>query len=1599
MADQIKYYFKETTNQIFVSGSSTKSGMNTLLTSPKKNPTVNNNTTAKISSIGANLTYLVQNGVDDTTEITIADNQELWIYRGWQPANTLDANAYRYNPHLHRPYKAYMLTETGSGVPAFPWLVTGSNLYVNTPFNNGNILNVPSIFSEKTLGSNGNITTQEGVNSTSIFKGIFTVSGENRGVHPFVYTRYNRLISAPASGATITIKDSTQSIIATISQAQTAVSTNTTPKLYSSVNLPNGEYTYTSSVFDTNTTPSIGFTQFGLYCDYDFFAGYEAINQSGGTVRVTYTSSDADFTPVYFDLPDDKSVEYTALTGTPSFTPAAGFNNTIINPTATYTTAPQDIFSTRINDVYISYSSSLSESIDGLYIFNQIPQSDVQVTVSMFLKGWGGLDEGFKYGETNTTYSISPADPTYGGNGLGSGPTFPTASIMIYTGSYPSAVPTILDDYYVSESFKSAVMSAGLAVTMSTLIPKSSLSIKDCLSVSLRVSSGSANSASVENGLLVSEYELEFNTPPDDVVGDGRVPVFLENSFGNTDGFANAVDCQPLYNLIVTDETLRRNPLIQEVEYNIPDSFLLEANESLTPSQFPFADPSSETFVSYEYVNTLPIDKNTVGEFGLNDDTTQVNSTETQLNNRYYVDGVSGVANQRYITNFINVFQTAGNKEIKWEDASGNTLTFQVSTIQYIRGQFSAQNGYYKMGIINGIASGAASIFSNGDRGTVTFIYGQGLTVGANIIVSQVPLPGGTVQLTTTGTGTGLELDIVSINNGTELDIIVSSPGRGHKNGDILTVPQSVLTPIFGSGITRDLEVTLSFTYGLYNPSNFKSIQEGTAIKSTVPESFYTQRSNTLPRYLGSRSSANSVNSSDNVVGGFGRVPIIDYQTAYFAYCDQVIDLYPTINNKTLFNLKYLINEGGDALQPNLSEYTAFDVEGSWKEGGKSRVGINQISGSSQYDVLNNEQDVYLVTKLPTAYLWSQVGSGEYSNYIPLGGTSITIPSINDTFIQYGMNIAGSSYNSAANDNITATFENMIGQFPTSIVDTIADDYTVQYFDRYGLSGSNGTVYASSSITITSASASPAPGNPYSNPGEIYFNTDQIAINNDAAGDNAQPTGNELSDDYNFVLNGTVTVSPPSRYLTGGSGGRNDTRTYQGDQIGESVGYFYVQLLSTTDPLTSPDTATWSIEDISLIDNVVMRLNNGANSFIEVDLTAAYGTGGGIAKIVGLGGGLFPTLIVNICPYDIESAVGNGNIGVGQDDVRACSYAEINFSLKKNTSFEANTRYRFKLFEEMDNVAVKGRNRDGPGTDPQNNIFQPTKFPEYNQQPKGGELLDPQLSSPFFDLSIIGTQTPARAVTWDPLTDPNTFHAPYWKFSGSLANPGGFSYDYDTLVLQDPQGNALYATGDIMGDLPYTASYNPRFPGGKEPADSGFPFTPITWEINPPSPDGREFDEIRFENSENLSRKIIDVIPPANNFGKVKIVLDGVLPPSTNLDFFVLRRNVYSPNSLLINREFPYGSLPITKEFIPSTNNDLVYGSDNSTPGSPATAQDATGSFTTSQQSGSIVTTFKPLFKSDNTPAGILFPEFPTVLIDKNPDEVIIDLRDKKLIE
>ena len=111
-----------------------------------------------------------------------------------------------------------------------------------------------------------------------------------------------------------------------------------------------------------------------------------------------------------------------------------------------------------------------------------------------------------------------------------------------------------------------------------------------------------------------------------------------------------------------------------------------------------------------------------------------------------------------------------------------------------------------------------------------------------------------------------------------------------------------------------------------------------------------------------------------------------------------------------------------------------------------------------------------------------------------------------------------------------------------------------------------------------------------------------------------------------------------------------------------------------------------------------------------------------------------------------------------------------------------------------------------------------------------------------------------------------------------------------------------------MGYLPYTASENPRFPGGIEPLDTDIPSYNIPWslQIN---------DEIRFENNEAQTYKIIDIVTPSQALdGFLTITLDRDVDLSVQKDFFLIRRYQFSPNTLISDNLFPYGGLKTVKK-------------------------------------------------------------------------------------
>ncbi len=1768
-AQTVNYYYKQDTNQILVGSGdgsiTTVAGMNALITSSKDPALTDIYTVARIKSLGQAVTYqskAVYNSASDGTGFTIdiEDDQELWVYRGIQPPNTVpngtpsdagpgDSNHTQYNAYLHRPYKLYMLTETGSGVGTFPWLPFGAFYNESTGQGTNNPSFGGSIFDVKQQGIVGNLDYPNNnfLISESRDSGSFTVLQDHREVHPWVYTKYDTLSAPPAvgsfwkiyaersdtanfgsqidflgtwdtatgggdpgPGASAASNNSTATsvteiyidriawttatgtatspvgLMSSVSQSGidgkpmgqvilssgtgftaasakysiTSISGSTpisdfitltvnTPDIagtwppangaaismslngpvfmgsiqqpqstffnlipeFSNIKLKNALYSFTSSDFDVSGadgSAASGSCQFGLWAEYDDYVEYKATVDSlnSATVRIDYTGSDG--LPKFSNINPGFNATFVAAVGTPSASnddSSSTFSLEIVSNTA-IGAAPTNVFSTRISDVYLSLSSSLSQSIDGLYIFNQLPSDDIYVTASMLLNAWTGSDPGSpKYGIKGAEYAISPSDPKYGEGEAGDGTSWPTASINIYKGNYPLNVPVEADTPLHTEQFVTLdgdYGNNGVAITTSFVLPSQSITFQDCLNMSLSVTSGSSPASMVENSLVVSEYQLEFNNAASQEDGDGRVPTFIDNAFKGTGGFSNAPDCQPTLNNVVQE---RNNDKIQLVEYS--------------------TDP--------------------------------------------------------------------------------------------------------------------------------------------------------------------------------------------------------------------------------YDPSNFQRILSGTAARSTVPESNYTQEPWLNPRYLGSQTTAFGYNTIDGLEGGFGKSPVIEYKRAYLAYCDQVTDPYPVVNSKTQFNLLYMINPGGDALNPLISPYTAYDVLGTWDEGGLGQVGINQVSGSTQFDQLNGYQTTFKVGKQAIPLLYSQTSANTFADAIPIAGNAEQVSNVTSSFIEYDMSSQGSSkvaqYQGANNVtyfNIAQGIADQQGQIMPQTPGTFqASQFNIETGSGFGIQRANPAdidgVIELPIITSSIADPYSAPTNVFGteyagNPGEIFFTTDPLGS---GSGD--------LSDDY--MIRGTFVLpaSPPTRYKTKKFIKKRNKKKTKWNK--RTVGSVRMKFQSC-DNLDANVIAEndWTDEKFDWL------TDNSSTGRQEPTMTFYFGTTPGTPNgneesypLTSLSDNVswnqqHTEFTFAVEANDIENYVSNNG-----DPYNTVQFVTYDFAFQSDISLKSDRRYRFFVAGQYDqeNTTQTG--------EPQRNVFNPVNVSIHGDGATGGTVANPlpftttlPSDGPYVSMNVVGNQVASSLQSnalnfpyWDFVTeqgsvsnafeyypnasDPDNNGSPYLvdsaqnpgvgrifftKASGSInENPalnfmdisnaafvtvtnnasanlpvssttgkgdigdvsftistntagtainlieenipfsnltvGGFVpgdklvfsiLDLETagfgtvnadleLTLTDPfvlqnqkgtnqisisktnnfgtttigtyldriiaigagnnqgkiqlqsngsnpnlqftgsitnvtdnttfytvdmfndltnggntapiffenpflsgqsypltisfttgslpadvllentvielsssNGNNNYGLGYYQGYLPYTASTNPMFPGGFEPQDTAWPLpnVPYKFQIN---------DEIRFQNDERFAYKIIKVLSPEQNFmasgrNKLQLTVDKPIQASVDLNFFLIRRYISAPNSVLINRPFPYGSLPTVKEFVPSTNQILSYDG-----GSGASGSEASGSTTIMEQSGSFIEYIKPLLKRDNTPTGILKPEFPVVEIDVTPDEVIRDLRDKKLIE
>lgn len=136
-----------------------------------------------------------------------------------------------------------------------------------------------------------------------------------------------------------------------------------------------------------------------------------------------------------------------------------------------------------------------------------------------------------------------------------------------------------------------------------------------------------------------------------------------------------------------------------------------------------------------------------------------------------------------------------------------------------------------------------------------------------------------------------------------------------------------------------DIYQDIDYNSGVITPTNFDLLISGSALKATVQDSNYTLLRHTNPRYNGSRSTSQKLNEwTKGDVGTYGKVPTVESLKTYIAYCDWIGGTTPELTNASGAHIKYLIDDDGNAIDPNTSEISQYISQGTFLPGETTRI-------------------------------------------------------------------------------------------------------------------------------------------------------------------------------------------------------------------------------------------------------------------------------------------------------------------------------------------------------------------------------------------------------------------------------------------------------------------------------------------------------------------------------------------------------------------------------------------------------------------------------------------------------------------------------------
>ena len=680
------------------------------------------------------------------------------------------------------------------------------------------------------------------------------------------------------------------------------------------------------------------------------------------------------------------------------------------------------------------------------------------------------------------------------------------------------------------------------------------------------------------------------------------------------------------------------------------------------------------------------------------------------------------------------------------------------------------------------------------------------------------------------------------------------------------------------------MDVDYTNALGTITPVNFQQIIDRVATRATVPDSNYTQESWIAMRYDGSKAQSNYINAwTPTDFGTYGQLPVLELRNAYFGYFSSIQDPYPIYNDSTRLNLSYLIDPQGNALPPSLQGVAKDVIEKTFPVKGNTKISLDIEASAQELQELNEENITHIVGKYPVPIMYSQTSSRGYADQIPLSGSGRV-----SLYDNEGSGFVDFSFTAEGTSSLTS------GRSVSGIIDPTLN---IVYKDFGGGAmasssyGSGSLHYSQTPLTLPS--------------GSIMFFNEKFKPNG-----NSNAANTDTLSQMQYI---SIQTSLPTTYIYSG-----DWRK-KGNFFKKSKSREYIEF-----------TLKLGLKEIKY-NNSNTKISEEFIPFVPEDVRLRVWKGSQ--------------------PYDAGSVVDKiafeeaspSRVQTRRGSFWRKSRSATVYQSTSGLKLDRENKLHAKINEDAVYAILNDKGLGGGGIEEGGSI----EGLEWIIVANSGEteFKKGSVLQWIIDSSILPGNNQKNTILPSSFTGPagaskitmggskthlletdNTASAPYWVFTGSI-NGNSTIHSQKYLVMSSSLFNEAYGNKFAQGELPYKPGPYEGFPGNQEPVKTkiGKPYSTLILE---------EGDEIRFGNNENYSYKIKTVFTPQDNIegdgiGRIKIELDRPVPQTVNKDFFLIRRYLDSPNSLILSMPYPYtseissskgvGGGAITASFTPET--------------------------------------------------------------------------------